>query len=220
MRPNSSGLVNHKKVHRIEERMRIIGITGGIGGGKSEVMDYIASHYDAAVIKADLVGHLLMEPGQVCYHAVIQLLGRGIIASNQELDRSKIAAIVYRDKLLLEHLNEMIHPAVKAYILQKIEQYKAEGKAYFFIEAALLLEDSYDQVCNEVWYIYAHPDVRSRRLQKSRGYSQKKIDQIMANQLADEVFMQRCDVKIDNSNGWEDTKRQIDSRMQRLKEQF
>jgi len=202
------------------DSMRIIGITGGVGAGKSEVMDYVASHYDAAVIKADQAGHLLMQPGQVCYQPVIELLGQCIIADNRELDRSKIAAIVYNDKGLLKRLNGIIHPAVKAYILQQINQHKASGRSYFFIEAALLLEDHYDQICDEVWYIYAHPDVRCRRLQESRGYSKEKINKIMSNQLADEVFAQRCDVKIDNSNEREDTKRQIDFRMQRLKEQF
>lgn len=196
--------------------MPVIGVTGGIGAGKSEILQYMASHYDAVVVQADRIGHLLMQPGGVCYQPVIKLLGTSIIKADQLLDRSKIAAIVYADKRQLLQLNEIIHPAVKTYIKKKIEQQRACGTRYFLIEAALLLEDHYDQICDEIWYIYAKEEIRRDRLKKSRGYSDSKIDQILASQLTEEEFRQRCDVTLNNSDTLEETIKQIELRMRKL----
>lgn len=196
--------------------MKIIGITGGVGSGKSEVLKYLADHYNCAVVQADKAGHLLMEPGRSCYQPVIDLLGQEIIQQDGMLDRKKMAALVYADKKLLAGLNEIIHPAVKTYIQQKIDGGKDSGRQYFFIEAALLLEDRYDQICDEIWYVYAHPDVRRARLKSGRGYDDDKINGIMKNQLPDAEFFKRCDAVIDNSSSFENTIIEIDLRMRKL----
>ncbi|HBA63793.1 MAG TPA: dephospho-CoA kinase, partial [Lachnospiraceae bacterium] len=81
-------------------------------------------------------------------------------------------------------------------------------------EAALLIEDKYDEICDELWYIYAGEEIRRERLKKSRGYSDEKIDSIFASQLSEEVFRSHCDVIIDNSGVFSQTKEQIRQRMQ------
>ncbi len=88
------------------------------------------------------------------------------------------------------------------------ESQKGEAE-YFFIEAALLIEDNYDLICDELWYIYADEHIRAQRLATSRGYSQEKIAGIMASQLDDSTFREKCDRVIDNSRSIEDTYNQL-----------
>ncbi len=195
-------------------QMKMIGVTGGVGSGKSEVMKYIARNYDAAVLLADEAGHLLMRSGQACYEPVRALFGDRVLDEDGELNRSRIAQIVYQDTGLLEALSRIIHPAVRRYIMEQRKTAAEQGKAYFFLEAALLLEEHYDEICDEVWYIYAKRSVRRERLKKSRDYSDEKISRMIANQLDEEEFRKRCDVIIDNSKAFEHTVSQIETRMQ------
>lgn len=195
--------------------MRIIGITGGVGAGKTEVMTYIGQHYDAAVIKADEVGYLLMEPGKECYAPIVRLFGRQITDEEGNLNRKRIAELIFGDTEKLESMNRIVHPAVKEYIRRAIEQEKKAGTTYVFIEAALLIEDHYDEICDELWYVYAEERVRRARLRNDRNYSDERIDGIMENQLSEEAFSEHCVFEIDNSGDFEDTKKQIDQRMNR-----
>lgn len=193
--------------------MRIIGVTGGIGCGKSEVLNFIASHYDATIMKADQIGHILMQKGRKCYTKIVETFGEGILKENSEIDRSKLAHIVFPRPEELAKLNAIMHPAIKNYILHTIEKEKNIGTEYFIVEAALLLEDHYDDFCDEVWYIYADEDTRIERLKESRDYTEEKIARIMANQLTEEEFERRCGVEIDNSGDFSYTERQIRRRL-------
>ena len=191
--------------------MRVIGVTGGVGSGKSAVLNYIEAHFDARIIKADDVGHLLMMPGQVCYEPVIQLFGEWIVKEDGSLDRETISKIVFEKKEILEKLNAIIHPAVKKYILREIERSKKEETEFFFIEAALLIEEKYDEICDELWYIYTREEIREARLMESRGYSREKVQQIFSSQLKEAEYRKHCSVVIDNNEGLEEMQRQIDA---------
>lgn len=195
--------------------MKIIGITGGVGAGKSEVLSYLGRAYDARVIQADEAGYLLMLPGGACYGPVVKLFGRQITTETGELDRKRIAAVVFQDKKKLEQLNAIVHPAVKDYIKKEIEKAKKEEVSYVFVEAALLIEEKYDEICDELWYIYADEEIRKERLMQGRGYSEKKVREIMQNQLSEEEFSSHCDFEIDNSGDFEETKKQLDHRMKK-----
>lgn len=193
--------------------MKIIGITGGVGAGKSEVLNFIAGRYDATVVEADQVGYLVMQPGKEAYEPVAELFGPSVVKEDQTLNREKIAQIVFEDRQLLEKLNAIIHPAVKRYIRRAIQMEQEAGTEIFVVEAALLIEDKYDEICDELWYIYADENVRMHRLMKNRGYSVEKIRGILANQLSEEEFESHCDFEIDNSGDFQDTVRQIEQRM-------
>lgn len=195
--------------------MKIIGITGGIGAGKSEIIEYLKKHYGAEVAKADDIGHLGIQKGEECYLSVVDLLGDDIIDDGGELNRSKIATIVHADKKKLAKLDEIIHPFVERCIVKMIIDARGADKKYFFIEAALLREANYDKLCDEVWYIHANCDVRCARLLESRNYCEEKSRQIMNNQLSDDEFRSKCDFAIDNSGDFKDTAQQIDARMQK-----
>lgn len=193
--------------------MKIIGITGGIGAGKSEVLNFIAGRYDATVVEADQVGYLVMQPGKEAFEPVVNLFGPSVVKEDGTLDRDKIARLVFEDRQLLEKLNAIVHPAVKRYIRRAIEMEQKIGTEIFVVEAALLIEDKYDEICDELWYIYADENVRMHRLMKNRGYSVEKIRGILANQLSEEEFESHCDFEIDNSGDFQDTVRQIEQRM-------
>lgn len=193
--------------------MKIIGITGGIGSGKSEVLTYIGKNFDATVLQADEAAHLLMQPGQACYKPLFELLGPGFTDASGNFDRKKMSSVVFRDEKMRLKVNEIVHPSVKKYIRKAIEREEKQGTLFFFVEAALLIEDKYNEICDELWYIYADEHVRRERLKQDRGYTDHKIDEIMESQLSEEEFSDRCDFEIDNSGDLEDTIRQIDQRM-------
>lgn len=195
--------------------MKIIGITGGVGSGKSEVVNFIARRWDATVVQADAVGHLLMKPGKSCFDPIVELFGPEILREDGKLDRAKIAEIVFNDKELLGKLNAIVHPAVKRYIKKAIEREREHETELFVIEAALLIEDNYDEICDELWYIYADEPTRIERLKLHRGYSDEKIRDVFANQLSEEEFSSHCHFEVDNSGDFEDTKAQIVQRMRK-----
>lgn len=92
--------------------MRVIGVTGGVGAGKSTVLGILEEEFQAYVIQADQLGHILMEPGEECYDAVIALFGKEIIKKDKTIDRRRISDVVFTDKDMLLKLNGIIHPAV------------------------------------------------------------------------------------------------------------
>jgi dephospho-CoA kinase len=192
--------------------MKVIGITGGVGAGKSEVLRYIKELCNCRILIADEAAHILQEPGQPCYQPLIDLLGNGILQADGQIDRKQMAKQIFigSKETLLPQVNTIVHPAVKKYILSEIEREKQIGAIdYFFIEAALLIEDGYVAICDELWYIYATQTVRAERLKKARGYSEEKIDGIMNSQSDEETFRRHCAVVIDNSGDLEETKKQL-----------
>ena len=212
--------------------MIVIGITGGVGCGKSSLLSYIEKNYNARILLADEAAHEVQEPGTDCYHRLVELLGRGILAeeepadaeetggeeaSEPPIDRKKMAAAIFGDPELLAAVNGLIHPAVREMIEAEIKKERAAGvRDFFFVEAALLIECGYDEVVDEMWYIYCDPDERRRRLKASRGYSDEKIDSILKSQLSHEAFLAGTDVMIDNSGTPQESFAAIDREMARL----
>ena len=194
--------------------MKTIGITGGVGAGKSEVLKLIKDMCRCVIIKADDLARSLEVNGEVCYEPLVLLLGKDVLSSDNEIDPKKMASMIFADGAedLLAKVNGIVHPAVKDRILEMIDREKKMGcNDYFFIEAALLIEDHYDKIVDELWYVYADADVRRERLKKSRGYSDKKNDDIMDSQSSDDVFRKHCRIVIDNSGSIEDTRRQLET---------
>ncbi len=196
--------------------MRFIGITGGVGAGKSEILRYIGEHYKCEIYLADEVAHLVKQPGSRGYQELVKLLGTDAVAADGQIDRAVMADKIFARPRLLEQVNEIIHPAVREYLLERLELARSKGeRELFFVEAALLIECGYLALVDEMWYIYADEEIRRERLRRTRGYSEEKISQIMSRQLSEESFRKNCDFVIDNSGSLTDTCRQIDERLQR-----
>lgn len=193
--------------------MKVIGITGGIGSGKSTILEYLAREHQARVIQADEVGHFLTWPSRPCYHKVVEVFGEKILNRDGSINRKALGNIVFFDKEKLQKLNHIIHPAVKEYIKGEIKYEKILATRYFIIEAALLIEDEYQKLCDELWYVYADKEERIERLMAERGYSKEKSIRILDNQLTEEEYRAHTDFEIDNSKDIALAYLQIERRM-------
>ena len=198
--------------------MKVIGITGGIGSGKSRVLSYLEEKHHAVICQADRVAWELQEPGQKCYLEIVEYFGTGILNEDTTINRTELGQIVFHDDEKLYLLNEMMHPAVKIEIQNRISQEREKGTKLFFLEAALLIEEHYDEICDELWYIYTSEPIRRQRLKESRGYSDEKIDAIMATQLSEETFRKVCKIVIENNGMFEETCKSLDDAVETLGE--
>lgn len=196
--------------------MKIIGITGGVGAGKTEILEYLNDKYGASICQTDKVAKKLQKKGGVCYDAIVEHFGRDILNEKGELDRSKLSDIVFSDPVQLEVLNRIVHPAVKSEVDRLIQQEERKNTNLFIIESAILIEAKYGDICDELWYIYVEDTARRNRLYYSRGYDARKIDEIIAAQLPKDQFLKNCDRVIDNSGVFDETKIQLDEIIKNL----
>lgn len=190
--------------------MKIIGITGGVGAGKTEVLEYLNNRYGATVCQTDQIAKKLQKKGGVCYDAIVQHFGRDVLDGKEELDREKLGGIVFADPVQRDILNRIVHPAVKEEVDRLIAQEKRKNTNLFLIESAILIEAQYGDICDEVWYIYVEDSARRNRLFYARGYDSKKIEEIIAAQLPKEQFLKNCDRVIDNNGVFAETMAQLD----------
>lgn len=192
--------------------MRFIGITGGVGAGKSAILSYLAQKPGTRVMLADEIARDLMEPGTECYEKIREVFrGEDIFLLEGGLDRGKLAAVIFSDEAQRRRMNDIVHPAVKQYVRRQNEMERERGVLKLLIlEAALLIEEHYDEICDELWYIYTSEENREQRLMESRGYSREKVYRIFASQLGEEDYRSHCKVTIDNNGTVAQTFTQID----------
>lgn len=184
--------------------MKIIGITGGVGSGKSLILSFLKDNYNCEIIMADDLAKDLCKKGRMCYKPLIKLLGESVLDDSGEIDRRVMARMIFENDDLRSKVNGIIHPGVKKYIRSRIAHLKRLcRKDFLFIEAALLIEDGYKEIVDELWYIYTDEAIRRKRLKESRGYTDEKIDSIMASQLSEDEFRENSDFEIDNSGACE-----------------
>ena len=188
----------------------ILGITGGVGAGKSSVLAILEKEYNAKLILADEVGRELMQPGEANYVNIVNAFGKEILNEDQTINRSALGEIVFHDETKLSLLNSITHKNVDEEILSRIDQFgKEEPEGLLVIESALLVGAGYEKRFDQLWYIYTREEVRYERLKASRGYSDEKIKQMIEKQQKEEEFKSMASNIIDNSGDLEDTKAQI-----------
>lgn len=191
--------------------MKIIGITGGIGSGKSTVLNLLRDKYQAYIVEADRIAHDLMKPRQAAYEKIKAVFPETVFHADGTVNRVALGQMVFHDTDCLKQLNEIVHPAVKAWIRNEIEQQKQSGSCQLFvIEAALLIEDGYTAICDEIWYVYVEESIRIKRLMESRGYTEEKCRAVMKNQSNEAYYKQNTSAWIDNSSSFENTEKQVD----------
>ena len=196
--------------------MKIIGLTGGVGSGKTQILEYLNNKYGATICQTDALAKKLQKKGGRCYDAIVEHFGEEILDEKGELDRPRLGEIVFSDRAQLSVLNGIVHPAVKKEILKKIQQEERRNTNLFILEAALLIEDHYDKICDELWYIYVEDSIRKNRLFYSRGYGAATIESIMRAQLSKDMFLKHCDRVIDNSGVFAETMLQLDNIIKEL----
>lgn len=169
--------------------MKVIGITGGIGSGKSLVADIMIKKYKAYLINSDRIAKEQMMPGGISYKGVVDYFGKEILSEDGTIDRRKLSNIVFSDRDKLLKLNSLTHPNVLSEV-QRIIAKKRDSKtvAYCIIETALMIESGYDFVCDEVWYVHSSKDERRNRLKQYRSYTDERINAVFENQSKEEDF--------------------------------
>ena len=194
--------------------MKVYGITGGAGTGKSEVIKMLQQNFGGCVIMSDEVARELMQKGNISYQMIVEYFGRDILMDDGEIDRKKLADHVFNNKEALEKLNSMTHPYVKNEIRKLIAEAEASGECRFVaLESAILLECGYEDICDEFWYVYTKPEIRRQRMKETRNYSDEKVDSVMRNQQPDEVFFEQCSFVIKNNTTLSDVYAQLKEKL-------
>ncbi len=196
-----------------ERKMKVYGVTGGAGTGKSVVMQLLEEKFGGYVILTDDVARELQEPGGISYQKMVDAFGNGILDENMQIDRRKMAEIVFNDKQALEKLNQMTHPFVRKEVERRLDEARTGRYPFAAIESAILLDAGYEDLCDEFWYIHSDPEVRRERMRLFRGYSDEKIDAVMRSQPDEKVFYDRCSFVIDNNSTVEAVTAQLEKKL-------
>lgn len=183
----------------------IIGVMGGVGSGKSTVLNYLENNYEANIIEADKMAKEVMLPGNDVYNEIVKTFPEVIV--DNKIDSKKLAEIVFNDKEQLEKLNSITHPGAVKEIISRI---KSSKKRIIVVESAILLGSGVEQYCDELWFVFCNRDTRIKRLMQTRGYSKEKCISVIESQPADEEYNKGADEFIDNSYSEENTREQID----------
>lgn len=185
--------------------MRVIGLTGGVGAGKSLVLSILSNEYNAQVIKADEVARELMEPGREGYELITKALGENILKPDGTIDRQILSKCIFQDDRIRKAVDGIIHPLVWKFIKGKIS---SSQEKLIVVEFAIMGEKA-DIGYDEMWYVYASEQVRIRRLFENRGYEKEHSERIMASQAAESEYLARCDRVIRNDGSIEEIKNQL-----------
>jgi dephospho-CoA kinase len=188
--------------------MLLIGLTGGIGSGKSTVSALLAAK-GAVVIDADAITRELQQPGTEVLAAMVERFGPGILAGDGTLDRQAVADIVFTDADALGDLAAIVHPAVGAEIARRLAE-EADTDHLVVLDVPLLVESGRDDLAHLV-VVDVDPEVAVARLVEHRGMEEADARARMANQVAREDRLAKADLVIDNSGSLGDLAAQVDA---------
>jgi len=197
--------------------MKIIGITGGIGSGKSLVANILKNKYHAEIINTDQVAKEQMNIGGVSYQKVVDCFGTDILSEDGSINRAKLASIVFTDKEKLLTLDQLTHPPVLQIVKEEILRAANPGSIpYLVIETALMIEAGFDYICDEVWYVYAPEEDRRNRLKQERNYTDEKIDSVFERQCKVQEFRAKFPKVVENIGDIMYLEQQIDKLLELL----
>lgn len=199
--------------------MYVIGLTGGIGSGKSTVAT-ILEEQGAAVLNADLVGHEVYLPGRPAWQEIVDAFGRDVLAPDGTIDRKKLGAAVFSDPRALKRLNRIVHPRMKGMMRERLAELDRDGVGVAVLEAALLFDAGWDDLTDEIWVTVAPPEVAAQRAAQRSGLPVEQVLERIKAQMSNEERVRRSHVVIDTSGDLEDTRRQTVREWQKLKQRL
>ena len=181
----------------MSRKLRVIGLTGQTGAGKSTVSERFRKH-GFAVVNADLIARKVAEPSHPCLAEVFAAFGESVRRPDGTLDRKALAAIVFHDKSQLERLNSIMYPHITAMVLAEFAEAERQGKTFALLDAPTLFESGEDALCNAIVSVVAPREIRKQRIMERDGLTESEADARMDSQLSEEFFTEHSDLVIRN----------------------
>ena len=182
----------------------LIGLTGGIASGKSTVIQYIR-YKGYPVIDADKLGHKVLEPGNPGYKKVVAKFGNEILNKDKTVNRLLLGGIVFADPSRLKTLNEISHPIIADMVLKEFESIVSEdSKGIVFLEAALLIEAKWYNMCHHIWVVTLESREAIRRLKKRDGLSESEARSRLDSQITTKERLEYADIVLHNDGSRKD----------------
>jgi dephospho-CoA kinase len=189
--------------------MLTIGLTGGIGSGKSTVAQ-ILGEFGAPVLDADKVAHTTYAPGAPAYDAVIAAFGAQVVATDRTIDREKLGSIVFGNPERLNQLTSIVWPATRESIRRNVAELRASGsKLPIVVEAAILIEANWQPLFDEIWLVRASREQVVTRIESQRGLKPAETEARIRAQLSDEERAKHATLVIENNGSLEELREML-----------
>tara|TARA_Y100000590_G_C15406260_1_gene895805 strand:+ start:105 stop:707 length:603 start_codon:yes stop_codon:yes gene_type:complete len=188
--------------------MYTIGLTGGIGTGKSEVLS-ILRDLGASTVEADLLAHEIYSPGKPAWQDIIDTFGSGILTPEQQINRKKLGEIVFADRNKLSKLNQIVHPRIFDHLKELIEEQKMAGTRLLVIEAAVLIEAKWTEMVDSVWVVQASKGIIINRLKEKTTLTEEQITQRINAQISDAQRQEKANEILTNNGDKSDLRDQV-----------
>ncbi len=188
--------------------MKVIGLTGGIGSGKSTVSQFLAE-LGAVIIDADKVGHEAFKPDTELWREVVFAFGRQVLKPNGDIDRKKLGEMVFSNSESLSQLNQIMHPRMYDMVKAQLEDYRRQKVEVVVLEAPLLIEAGWTSLVDEVWVTVAPESTILRRLQGRMGLSQAEALARLRSQLSSAERLKHADIVINTDFDLDEVKARV-----------
>jgi dephospho-CoA kinase len=195
---------------------RVIGLTGGIGSGKSTVSRFLAES-GAVVLDADKIGHEVYLPDTDTWQQLVKIFGRGILAADNTIDRKKMGAIVFSNDAELKKLDAVIHPRITEILRQRIDAYRSKGTNVIVLDAPVLFEANAEKLVDEIWVVVSDEKNVIRRAAARTGLPEQQIQARISSQLSNEERTKQAQVVIHNDGNIEQLKEKVQELWQQIK---
>lgn len=179
--------------------MHVIGLTGGIASGKSTVTAFFRNH-DVPVIDADLLGHRTYEPGTDTFAAVISTFGKDLVAADGTIDRRVLGGKVFGKPEELKRLTDIVWPGIRRLASEELAEFETAGNSLAVLEAAVLFEAGWEDLCDEIWVVVVEPDLAVERLASRNGLDPEAARARINSQLSNAERLSRADIVIENNS--------------------
>ena len=196
--------------------MFVIGLTGGIGTGKTSVSNILSS-LGASMINADKIGHKIYEPNSEGWMEVVNAFGKEILNENQEIDRKKLGSIVFKDKKYLDQLNSITHPRIYSEIESELQTLSNNNVTVSVVEAALLIEAKWTSLADQVLVTVSNENIIYKRLEKRDGLNIEAIKARISSQMSTKEKLKFADVIIKNDSSIKDLEKEVQYYWKKIK---
>ena len=195
---------------------RVIGLTGGIGSGKSTVSQYLAE-LGAAIIDADKLGHEVYLPQTETWRKLLKTFGKEILAPDNKIDRKKLGTIVFNNPEKLKQLNAIAHPRMYEMAKERIDNCRRQGTKVVILDAPILFETNWTPLVEEVWAVVANEENVTKRAMARSGLTEEQVRSRISSQMSNEERIKRAQVVIHNDGTTEDLRKKVKELWERLK---